>query len=90
MANALQIGVATAGGIIVNNNGVTTNVAIGTAAPVILGAKIASHGAAPHAASTMVQASSDVFVAGIPMCKEGNLASCAHASTNGFAKVQVN
>ena len=91
MPNALVIGISSVGGaIIINNSGVITNTQFAGSPPVVLGARVASHGAAPHAAATMSQASPNVFVANVAVCREGHLASCAHPGITGTSKVIIN
>jgi uncharacterized Zn-binding protein involved in type VI secretion len=91
MPNALVLGISTVGGgILINNSGVITKTQFSGSNPVVLGGRAASHGAAPHALATMVQASSNVFVANVAVCREGHLASCAHPGINGTSKVIIN
>lgn len=49
---------------------------------VVLGDPVEPHGIPPHSPSpTMAQGSSFVSINGIPVCREGHLATCGHAST---------
>ena len=48
---------------------------------VLLGDPITAHGLPPHAAPTMVEGSSWMTLNGVPVCRQGHLASCGHAST---------
>lgn len=50
---------------------------------VVLGDIVASHPSGyPHIASPpMVTASSTVFACGIPVCRQGDVAACGHASS---------
>jgi uncharacterized Zn-binding protein involved in type VI secretion len=47
----------------------------------ILGCAVAGHGIPPHAAPVMSSASNTVFAGGIPVCRQGDSASCGHASS---------
>lgn len=46
-----------------------------------LGAAVAPHGPGIHAGPVMAQASSTVYANGIPICREGDAASCGHPAT---------
>lgn len=48
-----------------------------------LGDAITSHGVGPHAAATLVTASSTFFAEGIRVCRVGDSASCGHTITAG-------
>ncbi|CAH1665845.1 MULTISPECIES: PAAR domain-containing protein [unclassified Chelatococcus] len=49
---------------------------------VVLGDLVQPHGPPPHSPPpAMVEASSTVFINGIPICRAGHLASCGHATT---------
>jgi len=52
---------------------------------VLLGDPVQGHGLAPHDAPVMAQGSSFVRIHGTPVCREGHLASCGHASTGSVA-----
>lgn len=45
------------------------------------GTRVAGHGRGKHRSPTMVQASSTVFINGIPVCRQGDSASCGHRTT---------
>lgn len=47
----------------------------------VLGAAVAGHGPAPHAAPVMAQCSATVFAHGIGICRAGDAASCGHPAT---------
>lgn len=47
----------------------------------VLGDPVQGHGIAPHAAPVMAQGSSFITINGIPVCREGHLASCGHPAT---------
>lgn len=88
MPGVSRVGVDAAGGTIVGNLAPTVFV---NGAPVaVLGAAVAGHGVAPHAAPVMAQASSTVYANGIAICRAGDAASCGHVasgSSNVFAGV---
>lgn len=93
MPKALKTGVSTVGGAIIllpPPPAVDRNVFINNSLVVVQGQRIASHGPPPHNAATMAQGSPDVFIYGIPMCREGHLGSCGDAATNGSPDVFVN
>ena len=48
---------------------------------VVLGDPVAGHGLPPHTLPAMVQGSSWMTWNGIPVVREGHLASCGHAAT---------
>lgn len=49
---------------------------------VLLGDPVEPHGPPPHSPSpVMAEGSSFVTINGVPVCREGHLASCGHAST---------
>ena len=52
----------------------------------VVGAVVASHGSAPHASPVMVGHSSTVFANGLPVCRDGDAASCGHLA-NGSGNV---
>ncbi|MEE2635515.1 MAG: PAAR domain-containing protein [Pseudomonadota bacterium] len=55
----------------------------------VLGCAVAGHGFPPHDAPVMVSASGTVFAGGIPVCRQGDSASCGHFATgseNVFAR----
>lgn len=48
---------------------------------VLLGDPVTGHGIPPHASPVMVEGSNWMTINGVPVCREGNLASCGHPST---------
>lgn len=49
---------------------------------VVLGDLVQSHGPPPHSPPpAMVHGSSLVFIEGIPVCRQGHMAVCGHATT---------
>lgn len=46
-----------------------------------LGDAVETHGTGPHAAATMVEASSTIFAEGIAVCRQGDHASCGDSVT---------
>lgn len=55
---------------------------------VLLGDPVAGHGEGAHAGPVMAQGSSFVRIGGVPVCREGHLASCGHATT-GSASMRI-
>lgn len=50
--------------------------------PIVLkGDPVVGHGLPPHAGPTMAEGSGWMTLNGIPVVREGNLATCGHAST---------
>tara|TARA_R110002096_G_scaffold153556_2_gene317377 strand:- start:238 stop:507 length:270 start_codon:yes stop_codon:yes gene_type:complete len=48
---------------------------------VLLGDPVQGHGVDEHAAPVMAEGSGFIRINDIPVCREGHLASCGHAST---------
>lgn len=48
---------------------------------VLLGDPVQPHGLGEHASPEMAQGSPFVAIGGIPVCRQGHLASCGHATT---------
>lgn len=86
MAGCSRVGVDAAGGTI--TGGGQSTVTCNGAAIAVLGDAVAGHGAAPHDAPTMVQASGTVFAGGIAICRAGDAASCGDTAT-GSGNVNV-
>jgi uncharacterized Zn-binding protein involved in type VI secretion len=42
---------------------------------------VTGHGPAPHSAPTMIAGSKNVFIGGILVCNEGDLATCGHPAS---------
>jgi len=78
-----RIGIDTAGGVIIG--ALQDFVRVEGALWSVLGDPVAGHGDVPHAAPVMAQGSSFVRINGIPVCREGHLASCGHAATGSAA-----
>ena len=54
----------------------------------VLHCAVQGHGSGAHAGPVMAQASSSVFAESIPVCRQGDAASCGHPATgsaNAFA-----
>lgn len=47
----------------------------------VQGAAVAGHGLPPHSSPVMAGHSSTVFACGIPICREGDAATCGHAAS---------
>lgn len=57
------------------------NVFVNDRAAVRIGDPVQRHGGGTHARAVMVRASSRVFVNGIGVCRQGDIASCLHPAT---------
>ncbi|MFB9149524.1 PAAR domain-containing protein [Roseovarius ramblicola] len=68
-----------AGGTIVGD--LVPTVKVNGTAVAVVGAAVASHGKAPHAAPVMAEGSGTVTAGGIALCREGDAASCGHVAT---------
>lgn len=79
MPGIARVGQDVAGGTILNggNGSVFAN---GTLVAV-RGSTVAGHGSPPHSAAIMVGASGTVFAQSIPVCRQGDSASCGHVAT---------
>ena len=77
---AARVAQDTAGGVQLGNQN-TTVFANGTNI-VVLGDVVAGHGLPPHSPPPpMVSASPTVFCHGIPVCRQGDVAACGHATS---------
>lgn len=76
MSGVARMGIDVAGGEAITGS---PNVIVNGAGAVRLGDIISSHGDNPHDNAVMVTASSTVFVNGIPLCRQGDVATCGHA-----------
>lgn len=87
MPGISRVGVDAAGGTIVGN--LAPTVFVNGAPIVVKGADVQPHGLPPHSPQpVMVGSSSTVFAQGIPVVRQGDLASCGHpasGSGNVFA-----
>lgn len=66
------------------------NIFVNVAPIVVVGQRVQSHGPSPHNTATMAQGSPNVFAYGLPVCREGDLASCGDPASNGSTNVFVN
>ena len=68
------------------------NVFINNQPIVVVSQRIANHGLPPHNNPTMAQGSPNVFAgrAALPVCREGDLATCAHPGAAGSANTFIN
>ncbi|MDR1709989.1 MAG: PAAR domain-containing protein [Candidatus Accumulibacter sp.] len=79
MPGVARVGLDAAGGTIVGNLAPTVFV---NGCPVaVQGAQVASHGRSPHDAPVMSGHSTSVFAHGIPVCRQGDAATCGHAAS---------
>ena len=68
-----------AGGTLISGNNATVHA---NGSPVaVLGTQVAGHGDCPHCSATMITASGRVFANGIPVCRQGDSASCGHTAS---------
>lgn len=79
MPRVARVNVDSAGGLIIGV--LAPNYLINGEPVALVGAAVQGHGVGVHASPTMAEGSSTVFVNGIPVCREGDLASCGHPST---------
>ena len=83
MPGASRVGTDRAGGTI--TGGGQGSVWVDGALWAVRGDAVASHPPCPrvrvHCAPTMAEASATVFAGGIPVCREGDAATCGHAAT---------
>lgn len=56
-------------------------VTVAGALVVVLGDPVTPHGLPPHASPVMAEGCAWLTIAGIPVCREGHLASCGHPTT---------
>ena len=80
-----RVGVDSAGGIILGGN--NSHVFVNSSLAAVVGDTVASHGDAPHSAPTLTTGSPTVFINGIPVCRQGDSASCGHTISSGSANV---
>jgi len=86
MPGVSRVGVDSAGGRIIGP--LAPTVLVNGVPITVLGAPVLPHGKGPHAGPVMITASSTVFASGIPVCKEGDIATCGHA-TSGSGDVNA-
>lgn len=79
MPGVARVGQDTAGGVLLN--GGNSTVFVNGSPGAVLGTQVSGHGDAPHSGPSMITASSTVFFNGIPVCRQGDAASCGHTST---------
>lgn len=87
MSGVCRIGIDSAGGIIIGMLQDGTVFANGSNVSVNSD-PVQGHGTGTHAAPVMIANSNNVFINGIMVCKQGNLATCGHPST-GSADVFI-
>lgn len=79
MAGIARVNIDRAGGRILlgGNSSVFAN-----GAPIaVLKCPVAGHGDDEHSNPKMIQASGKVFASGIPVCRQGDAASCGHRAS---------
>jgi len=80
MPGIARVGTDTAGGVILN--GGNSTVIVNGVPAAVLGSPISGHGDSPHNGARMVTGSGSVFVQGISVCRQGDVASCGHTATS--------
>lgn len=83
MHGIARIGIDSAGGTIVG--ALQDFVTVEGAPWSVLGDPVAGHGIPPHAAPVMAEGSPFIRINGVPVCREGHLASCGHPATGSAA-----
>ena len=79
MPGITRVGQDVAGGTIIN--GANGSVFANGALIAVRGSGVVSHGSPPHSAAIMVGSSGTVFAQSIPVCRQGDSASCGHVAT---------
>lgn len=79
MPGVSRVGVDSAGGTIVGV--LAPTVYVNGARVTCLNASVSGHGMPPHDAPVMAQSSGTVYAAGIPICRQGDAATCGHPAT---------
>lgn len=87
MAGITRVGMDSAGGTILG--GGNSTVRVDGALVAVVGDAVAGHGLEPHTSPVMATGSASVFIGGIAVCRQGDVATCGHAAT-GSATVHVN
>lgn len=75
-----RVGLDTAGGLIIGPP-LAPTVFVNGAPIVVVGTVVAPHGTGPHAAAVMVGGSATVYAGGLPVCRDGDAASCGDTAT---------
>ena len=79
MPGISRVGVDTAEGTIVGN--LAPTVLVNGSPAAVKGAEVSGHGRGSHRSPVMDGSSSTVYANGIPICREGDAASCGHPAT---------
>ena len=79
MPGVSRVGVDSAGGTIVGN--LAPTVIVNGAPIAVQGAQVAGHGLPPHSSPVMSAHSGTVIANGIPICRQGDVATCGDAAT---------
>lgn len=80
MSGICRVGTDSAGGVITGVNQDGTVYANGSLVSVDAD-PVTPHGSGVHAGPVMIANSKQVFINGIPVCKEGNTATCGHPAS---------
>ncbi len=79
MPGIARVGVDAAGSTIVG--ALVPSVLIDGNPVAVVGAQVSGHGRRAHSGPTMASGSSTVFANGIPVCREGDSATCGHPTS---------
>lgn len=79
MTGVARVNQDVAGGVITGN--LAPTVFVNNKPIAVKGAEITPHGDAPHDAAVMVGSSSTVFANNIPVCRDGDAASCGDTAS---------
>lgn len=79
MPGIARTGLDTAGGPILV--GANTRVLVEGVPAAVVGCPVAGHAPGPHAGATMTTGSTRVTAGGLPVCRQGDTASCGHPAT---------
>ena len=79
MPGVTRVGQDTAGGVVLN--GGNSTVFVNGSPGAVIGCQVSGHGDSPHSGPSMITGSSTVYFSGIPVCRQGDAASCGHTAT---------
>ena len=78
MSGICRDGTDAAGGALIKTQ---TTVFANEILVIVHGDPVTGHGPGPHGGPTMIAGSDDVFIGGIAVCNQGDLATCGHAAS---------
>lgn len=79
MPGVARVNQDAAGGTIVGN--LAPTVFVDNKPIAVLNAAVAGHGDAPHSSPVMAEASPNVYANNIPVCRQGDAATCGHTAS---------